>query len=99
MDVEQFVGDTLKQISAAVTNSDKTTYDFELKPAEGIRFSLAVSTSNTSGTEKGAGGGVRVKVLSGELNKKSTSSDVHETTSRIEFTVRAYKNSTRSQIL
>ncbi len=99
MDVEQFVGDVLKQVSSAVDASDKSTYDFRIKPGSGVKFSLAVSTSSTSGTEKGGAGGVRVKVLSGELNKKSTSSDVHETTSRIEFTVEAYKSQRRSQIL
>ncbi len=97
MDVEQFVEDVIKQVSTAVNNSDKSTYDFRLDPKQGIKFSLAVSTSTTTGSEKSGAGGMHVKVLSGELNKKSTSSDFQETTSRIEFTVEAYKTSKHSQ--
>lgn len=99
MDVEQFVSDVLKQVSSAVNAVDKSVIDFEVDPAKGISFSLAVTTTNSSENNKGAAGGVKVKVIDAGINKKMTVKESRETTSRIEFTVKMYKKQSEAGVV
>lgn len=58
MNVEEFVRETLKQISAAVVSVEDTDKNQCVQPDIPVRFDLAVAT--TEETSGGAGGGIQV---------------------------------------
>lgn len=87
MDVEQFVKDVLIQVTTAINTSGKSSVDFRLHPSEGIDFDLAVATTSGESSNKGAAGGIKIKVIGVEAGKNTITQASHEAPSRIKFNV------------
>jgi hypothetical protein len=87
MDVEQFIKDSLTQITNGVKNAKSGDYELQLNSNNGIDFDLAVTTVSDETSSKDLKGGLRIKVVGAEAGKAMTSTHSREVTSRIKFNV------------
>lgn len=86
MEIEAFIKTTLRQVISGVNVVDQeqiSQYDVTLDRAKGIEFDLAV-TAESSG-EKSASAGVRIHILQGGVDGKSSTKE--SSVSRIKFKV------------
>lgn len=92
MELKDFIATTLKEIYAGIDEAKGTTQKhFQIWPTTqrdgGIKFDLAVTSSSTTESTSTKGGGLKVKVISAEIEKGKSASYSAETTSRIVFSV------------
>lgn len=88
MDIEDFVKQTLAQITSSV-NNNKSDGDiiYAVNYETGVDFDLAVTTTETKDEKKSTGGGLKVSIVSAGASKGSSTSSSQEVTSRVKFNV------------
>lgn len=88
MDIEDFIKQTLAQITSAVNNNKsggkiKYTVDY----TSGVDFDLAVTTTNISSDGKELSGGLKISIVGAGATKKSSTEISQEVVSRVKFNV------------
>jgi len=93
MDIEEFIGSALQQITNSV-NKNKDLAGFEFRVYQGIEFDLAVTTTSEDIDKSGKSLTGNIKVVSGDTSSNKVKSEKNEAISRIRFTVRYQDRST-----
>ena len=84
MDLKEFISKTLISISEGVKESNKINKMFEIRPKDQVvNFDIAVEIAEEK--ESGKGGGLKIKVVEGNLSASQRSKESN--ISRINFTV------------
>jgi hypothetical protein len=91
MELKDFVATTLKEIYAGLKDAQTDERSFEIWTTSsiggGIHFDLAVTSASTTESSTKKEAGLKIKVISAEIDKEGKSTISAESTSRIVFTV------------